>query len=403
MAAARPPLRFHISNGALKDFAASMRDNLLNAAHSGDLRLLKRLVVMLDEGVGRPRDVVQAARAPDGIWALHVAAGTKQMEVCRYLVQELRVDVNITDDKGRTPLIFAVHSENAAVVKYLLDHGADPNKADVIGLTPLHSAAGIGDCEMIEMLIAKGARIDLIADDIGTPLHIATKEKNVGAMKILLDHNADPNKTYLMYDYGMYAMTPLFQAVNLSSVECVKLLVEAGAIINSDCVETASLDSKMGNEGSTECLKLLLEARANRKAAKDDKHGDDKWKIAQLKSFGNQSVERKDYFSASAFYTKAIDLDPNDATLFSNRSFCWLRMGDGQKALSDALECRKLRPDWLKAYYRHGAALSLLEDRGGACQAFLDGLKLDPENAEMEGALREAMESLMPSKGSREK
>uniref|UniRef100_A0ACD5X6W7 Uncharacterized protein n=1 Tax=Avena sativa TaxID=4498 RepID=A0ACD5X6W7_AVESA len=325
------------------------------------------------------------------------------MEVCRYLVQELRVDVNITDDKGRTPLIFAVHSENAAVVKYLLDHGADPNKADVIGLTPLHSAAGIGDCEMIEMLIAKGARIDLIADDIGTPLHIATKEKNVGAMKILLDHNADPNKTYLMYDCGMYAMTPLFQAVNLSSVECVKLLVEAGAIINSDCVETASLDSKMGNEGSTECLKLLLEARANRKAPKDDKHGDNKWKIAQLKSFGNQSVERKDYFSASAFYTKAIDLDPNDATLFSNRSFCWLRMGDGQKALSDALECKKLRPDWLKAYYRHGAALSLLEDRGGACQAFLDGLKLDPENAEMEGALREAMESLMPSKGSREK
>jgi ankyrin repeat protein len=45
---------------------------------------------------------------------------------------------------GRTPLVFAVHSENAAVVKYLLDHGADPDKADDIGLTPLHSAAGIG-------------------------------------------------------------------------------------------------------------------------------------------------------------------------------------------------------------------------------------------------------------------
>jgi hypothetical protein len=29
-----------------------------------------------------------------------------------------------------------------------------------------------------------------------------------------------------MYDFGMYAMTPLFQAVNLSSVKCVKLLVE---------------------------------------------------------------------------------------------------------------------------------------------------------------------------------
>ncbi|KAM0903660.1 hypothetical protein ACQ4PT_018517 [Festuca glaucescens] len=419
MAAARPPRRFSVSDAAIADFAASMRDNLLNAAHNGDLRLLKRLVLMLDEGVGRPKDVVEAARADGGLWALHVAAGNEQMEVCRYLVQELRVDVNAADDKGRTPLVFAVHSENAAVVKYLLDHGADPDKADDVGLTPLHSAAGIGDCEMIEMLLAKGARIDLIADDIGTPLHLATKEQHVSAMKTLLDHNADPNKTYLMYDYGMYAMTPLFQAVNLSSVECVKLLVEAGAVINSDCVSTASLDSKMGNEGSTECLNFLLEARANRNASNDvrfnplplvntsvccggisDKHGNT-GKITHLKSFGSQSIKRKDYFSASAFYTKAIDLDPADATLFSNRSFCWLRMGDGKKALLDALECRKLRPDWLKACYRHGAALMLLEDYGGACQALLDGLKLDPQNAEMETALREAMESLKTSKGTR--
>jgi ankyrin repeat protein len=48
---------------------------------------------------------------------------------------------------------------------------------------------------MMEMLLAKGARIDLIADDIGTPLHLATKEQNLDAMKILLDHNADVSFT----------------------------------------------------------------------------------------------------------------------------------------------------------------------------------------------------------------
>ena len=58
---------------------------------------------------------------------------------------------------------------------------------------------------------------------------------------------------------------------------------------------------------------------------------------------------------------QAIEHDPNDATLFSNRSLCLLRMGDGQRALLDALDCRGMRPDWPKAYYRQGAALMSLK------------------------------------------
>ncbi|XP_044391782.1 heat shock protein sti1 homolog [Triticum aestivum] len=122
-------------------------------------------------------------------------------------------------------------------------------------------------------------------------------------------------------------------------------------------------------------------------------------KISQLKSFASKAIERNDYISASAFYTKAIDVDPNDATLFSNRSLCWLRTGDGPKALLDALHSREMRPDWPKACYRQGAALMLLKDYKSACGALLDGFKLDMENAEMECAIREAMESLKISKG----
>ncbi|CAM0878281.1 unnamed protein product [Alopecurus aequalis] len=302
-----------------------------------------------------------------------------------------------------TPLFYAVHkqhNENAAVVKYLLDHGADPDKANEGGVSPLHSAAGLGDCKIIELLLAKGAYVDPIADIMGTPLLLATKLPHVGAVKTLLEYNADPNKAYVLEDYEQYPMTPLFQAVSVSSVECVKLLVEVGAIITSDCVTVVSLDSTMGNDGSTECLNFLMEVCARRNAPNDDKQAN-AWKIEELKSFGSQVVKRNDYFSASAFYTKAIELDPSDATLFSNRSFCSLLQGDGQAALLDALECRELRPDWPKACYRHGAALLSLEEYGSACQALLDGLKLDPQNAEMENALREAMESLKTSKGTR--
>jgi hypothetical protein len=36
-------------------------------------------------------------------------------------------------------------------------------------------------------------------------------------------------------------------------------------------------------------------------------------------------------------------------------------MGDGGKALLDADECRKRKPDWPKACFRQGAALMLLK------------------------------------------
>lgn len=58
---------------------------------------------------------------------------------------------------------------------------------------------------------------------------------------------------------------------------------------------------------------------------------------------------------------QAIDFDPSDATLLSNRSVCWIRLGQAEHALTDAKACRALRPDWPKACYREGAALRLLK------------------------------------------
>ncbi|KAF8686152.1 hypothetical protein HU200_043658 [Digitaria exilis] len=297
------------------------------------------------------------------------------------MVEGLRVGVDAVDDNGRTPLFCAIEGENVAVVKYLLDHGADQDKADHRGLTPLHSAAESGDCEMVELLLAKGAYVDPIVG--GTPLHVAATEGHDGTMKILLEHNADETDMIL-------GVTPLFAAITVGSVKCVKLLVKAGAEINEDCISSALFQSINGLDVTSECLNCLLEARAagaNHKIPNEAEHAH-KGKITQLKSQGSEAVKRKDYLSASGFYTKAIDLDPDDASLLSNRSLCWPHMGDGHKALLDARECRRMQPNWPKACYRQGAALMLLKDYKSACEAFFDGFKLDPENTDIEDAVR---------------
>lgn len=47
-------------------------------------------------------------------------------------------------------------------------------------------------------------------------------------------------------------------------------------------------------------------------------------------------------------YTQSLDLDPENATVFSNRSICWLRAGQPEHALADARAARKLAPYWPK-------------------------------------------------------
>ncbi|XBJ11012.1 hypothetical protein VPH35_015775 [Triticum aestivum] len=320
--------------------------NLLQAAFDGDIPLLKSQVKKLDKGRGRPNKVIEAMRVEDageleGLGALQIAACRGRLEVCRYLVGELRVDVDGVDKKGRTPLFFAICSTDVAhvaIAKYLLDHGANLDKAGHDDFSPLHYAAGSGDCEMVELLLAKGAYVDPVGP-FGTPLHTAASQRHDAVMKILLGNNADYNKM-------VNGRTPLIAAMDTESRECILLLLKKEPMFKKEI------------------------------------------KAAALKKLGSCYFKKKDYRLAVKGYSKATQLNLGDATLFSNRSLCWLLMGDGGKALVDANQCRAMRPDWPKACYRQGVALMLLKDYKGASERFSEGLKLDPGNAEIEHALR---------------
>uniref|UniRef100_A0ACD5U2B2 Uncharacterized protein n=1 Tax=Avena sativa TaxID=4498 RepID=A0ACD5U2B2_AVESA len=219
MAPPHPPAPSTVSGTMLKV--------VFEAAGDDDLSVFKELVTMLDEGRGRPKEAIEALRWEgveelEGVGVLQAAASKGSLEVCRYLVEELRVDVNGADKEGRTPLFFAILC-NAGVgtAKYLLDCGADPDKASHDGFSPLHSAAGSGDCETVKLLLLKGAYVDPVAI-CGTPLHCAATKDHYTIEKILLDHNADCNK---MVD----GKTPLIAAIDADSRNCMLLLIRAGA------------------------------------------------------------------------------------------------------------------------------------------------------------------------------
>ena len=67
------------------------------------------LLMMLDMGRGRPKEAIEELRVEDdaklqGFSALHIAASRCSLEVCRYLVEELLIDVDLVDKEG--PSIF---------------------------------------------------------------------------------------------------------------------------------------------------------------------------------------------------------------------------------------------------------------------------------------------------------
>ncbi|KAH9372540.1 hypothetical protein HPB48_013050 [Haemaphysalis longicornis] len=59
------------------------------------------------------------------------------------------------------------------VVKVLVDAGADVNKLDADGNTPLHICLMRHHCEIIEILVAAGADVNKQDGEGNTPLHIS--------------------------------------------------------------------------------------------------------------------------------------------------------------------------------------------------------------------------------------
>ncbi len=63
---------------------------------------------------------------------------------------------------------------HAAVVEELLRRGASVSSKDLDGYTPLHAAADGGCCQVIQVLAAKGADLNVAAKEGLTALAIAT-------------------------------------------------------------------------------------------------------------------------------------------------------------------------------------------------------------------------------------
>ena len=114
----------------------------------------------------------------------------------------------------------------------------------------------------------------------------------------------------------------------------------------------------------------------------------------EYKAQGNEALQAGDYDNAIKYYTLAIELDPDNHVLYSNRSAVYMKIQHISKALRDAEKCVSLAPNWVKGYNRLGVAQQSLLRYKDAISTYENGLKIDGNDESLWILLRKCQELL---------
>ena len=190
----------------------------------------------------------------DGRGALHCS---RNRECTELLIRE-GADVNKKDRNGRTPLHLAIAISGSIDCSLaLISAGADVNAKCKDGETPLIGTVKFNSAKSIGILLEKGADVNAFDSSGSNALYYAAKRGNTRIIQLLLNGGADVNATDLnKKEYSLIA------AVSTAHEQCMKILLQAGADVNAlnSRNETALMQAAFGNR--LDFIKLLFQAGA---------------------------------------------------------------------------------------------------------------------------------------------
>ncbi len=137
-------------------------------------------------------------------------------------------DLNAVVEKDLTPLIYASKDGRLEVVKYLFSKGGNNiNATDAVKDSALHLAVINNHLDVVKLLVANGADINLKDNDGYSQLAFATMGKsNYEIVKFLVREGADINSV------DNRNFTPLIHAVTNGNMEIIKFLVNHDVDLN---------------------------------------------------------------------------------------------------------------------------------------------------------------------------
>jgi ankyrin repeat protein len=187
---------------------------------------------------------------------LHLACSHHFPAIVRFLLGR-GADVHARNECGLTPLLCA--TKDKKIVEFLLAAGADPNVTSPCYGTPLLRAAYEGSNEVADLLLARGAKIDLHSacllgkeDEVNRLLAARPELLN---KSLAGDHYGEG--TPLVHGEG----TPLLLATRAGQLGIVKLLMAKGAPFTGAQLQGWSPLQFATKYGQRSIAEFLLEAR----------------------------------------------------------------------------------------------------------------------------------------------
>lgn len=192
----------------------AQKSALLYACEKGDLKTVRALV-------SKGADVDAASKYGDT--ALSVSIAGKHEDAARFLID------HGADLKAAGALSAAIGSGSLPLVKLLVAKGADVNRRDPGGMTPVMHAAK-GDPATVKFLIEKGAGIDAKDNGGRTALMEAVEsfsERRMQTIGVLLESGANVDAA------GNKGETALILAARKHDARAVRVLLEKGSAVNA--------------------------------------------------------------------------------------------------------------------------------------------------------------------------
>ncbi|XP_033943416.1 dynein axonemal heavy chain 12 isoform X1 [Pseudochaenichthys georgianus] len=191
---------------------------------------------------------------------LALAAQNGHLNVVEALLQK---GANVCCESESGPVLFdAAASGNPDIISLLLDHGADPNQPLSSGHLPIHRVAYHGHILALERLIPV-TKLEAVKEGGMSPLHSAAAGGHAHCVEILLKADYDPNfmlHTSVRCNYDDDRRSALYFSVSNNDLQCTRLLLEAGAMVNQDPINCLQLALRQGHY---EMINQLLKFGAN--------------------------------------------------------------------------------------------------------------------------------------------